>query len=164
MSQRRLSYEISSLREAVKVSFTWSQVHSELGLAKSGSSYKALQRSCLEHLINTDHFTGQAWDRKALVNSHPNWGGRTPLTDILKEGTSYPSSKLKKRLVREGLFVDKCNKCGIGPIWNDEKLVLQLNHINGKHNDNRIQNLEILCPNCHTQTPTWGSKRGLNKK
>lgn len=51
-----------------------------------------------------------------------------------------------------------CAECGISGDWNGKPLTLQLDHINGKHSDNRIENLRILCPNCHSQTSTWGMK------
>ncbi len=77
----------------------------------------------------------------------------------LVENSKITRHDLKKRLLRDGLLENKCYKCGLGTIWNGEKLSLQLEHINGISNDNRIENLEILCPNCHTQTKTYGSKR-----
>lgn len=52
-----------------------------------------------------------------------------------------------------------CEICGQGNIWNGHPLILQLDHINGNHNDNRLENLRIICPNCHTQTKTWGNKK-----
>lgn len=81
------------------------------------------------------------------------------LEDILQKDRPYSSHKLKKRLLASGLKEEKCEICGQEPIWNGLHLELQLDHINGVHNDNRIENLRILCPNCHTQTATFGNKR-----
>jgi hypothetical protein len=72
----------------------------------------------------------------------------------------YPhivGARLLKRLVQEGLKKYACEKCGIEK-WNGEKISLELNHINGVHSDQTYENLEILCPNCHSQTPTYRSK------
>ena len=61
---------------------------------------------------------------------------KIPLKDILVENSSYQSTKLKKRLVDEGIKQDRCEICGQCNTWNDKRLVLQLDHINGIHTDN----------------------------
>ena len=81
------------------------------------------------------------------------------LNEILTRDKPYSSEKLKRRLIQEGLKVDVCEVCGQLPIWNGKPLKLQLDHINGNHNDNRLENLRIICPNCHTQTDTFGNKK-----
>ncbi len=84
---------------------------------------------------------------------------KIPLKDILVENSSYQSTKLKKRLVDEGIKQDRCEICGQGNKWNDKLLVLQLDHINGIHTDDRLENLRIVCPNCHTQTDTFCTRK-----
>ena len=83
---------------------------------------------------------------------------KTPLKDILVENSSYNRSHLKARLIKEGLLEEKCYKCGLGSEWQGEQLTLQLDHKNGINNDNRLENLWLLCPNCHSQTPTFNGK------
>lgn len=70
--------------------------------------------------------------------------------------------RLRRLLTEHGILEDKCNKCSLGPSWQDVPLALQVNHVNGDHRDNRAENLEILCPNCHSQTDTYAG-RNKNK-
>lgn len=70
---------------------------------------------------------------------------------------------LKRRLLKEGLLLNQCAGCGTDPIWRDKPLVLQLEHKNGIKTDNRLENLELLCPNCHSQTDTFCGKNTKRK-
>jgi 5-methylcytosine-specific restriction endonuclease McrA len=85
--------------------------------------------------------------------------GKQPYEKILVENSTYvTTSSLKDRLVKDGLLEYKCVKCKNEGIHMGECLSLQLDHINGIRNDHRLENLRILCPNCHSQTKTYGSK------
>lgn len=82
-----------------------------------------------------------------------------PIEDLLVENSTANSQVVKRRLIMAGLLADVCVGCGTGPEWNGKPLTLQLDHINGDSSDHRIENLRILCPNCHSQTPTFGGRR-----
>lgn len=70
---------------------------------------------------------------------------------------------LKTRLVKYGLINNKCSICGLSNTWNDKPLMLQMDHIDGNNRNNKKENLRILCPNCHTQTPTYTGRNKTKK-
>lgn len=80
------------------------------------------------------------------------------IDEILVENSTYMNiALLKEKLIKLGLLEYKCHICGINT-WNNKKISLHLDHINGKHDDHRIENLRFLCPNCHSQTSTYAGK------
>lgn len=83
---------------------------------------------------------------------------------LQEKGHSYSTDALKKRLFREGVLDRKCAACGLGPEWMGSDLSLQIDHINGLSWDNRLSNLRILCPNCHSQTDTYAGKNCKKEK
>lgn len=100
-----------------------------------------------------------------FISKAPTATNTIPLEKILVEFSEYSSRQsLKKRLIKKNLLKDECYECGLKSIWNEKPLTLQLDHINGVGYDNRIENLRVLCPNCHTQTDTFGSKNTNNVK
>lgn len=90
-------------------------------------------------------------------NSKSSKRERLPLSEIMTVDSSYNRTKLKERLVKEGLKEYKCECCGISE-WQGKPISLQLHHINGINNDHRLSNLQLLCPNCHSQTENFGTK------
>jgi len=77
--------------------------------------------------------------------------------------STFPRHRLKERLIRENKIPYSCQECGNDGSYNGKKLVLQLDHINGVNNDNRLENLRFLCPNCHSQQDTYAAKN-IRKK
>jgi hypothetical protein len=88
------------------------------------------------------------------------WHPKLPLEEILIENSSYrgSTSALKRRLINEGLFEKKCYGCG-GTEWLGKPIPIELEHKNGDRLDNRIENLTVLCPNCHAFTPTYRRRK-----
>lgn len=82
------------------------------------------------------------------------------LQEILVENSTFQSNKLRKRLIKLDVKERRCEKCGLSE-WLDQPISLELDHINGIKTDNRLENLRIICPNCHAQTTTY---RGKNIK
>lgn len=81
------------------------------------------------------------------------------LENILVENSRYGSHHLKQKLLSKNILENKCYTCSNKGEWYGKKLSLQLDHINGINNDNRLENLRLLCPNCHSQTETFSGKR-----
>lgn len=94
-----------------------------------------------------------------MANQHK---GRLSNEEVFVENTTYARHHIKHRVITENLIPYECEKCGIKDEWQGEEIVLQLEHKNGKNNDNRLENLGFLCPNCHSQTKTYAAKNKLN--
>lgn len=86
-----------------------------------------------------------------------------PLDELLVVGRPTNRQYLKRRLIVAGLKEELCEGCGIGE-WQGKPLSLHLHHRNGDGSDNRLENLMLLCPNCHSQTDTYGGRNGHRRK
>lgn len=136
--------------QIVQTSHNYSEILSKCGYTNLGNTLTIKKRINALNL-SVDHF-------RPTSNFGP--AKKLPLSEILVENSTYCSNTaLKKRLIDECDWVYKCNECDIST-WNDKPLSLELDHINGNNKDNRITNLRLLCPNCHSQTSTF---RGKNK-
>lgn len=124
----------------------------ELGFKNCGGNPRTLKQRLDADSIDYSHL---------IVNFGKSTKPKYSLCEILVVNSSYNRHTLKRRLIRAGLIENKCYECGLTDNWNNKPITLVLDHINGTHNDNRIENLRLLCPNCNSQTPTFA---GRNKK
>ena len=123
------------------------------GLHAGAGNYKTLRRR-LKH-DGIEHDLADSYRARKST--------RKPVESYLVPNSTKKGGELKKRLYQSGLLEEKCSVCGLGPEWNKIPLSLTIDHINGNSSDNRLENLRILCPNCHSQTPTFSGKH-LRKK
>lgn len=160
MTNRWKNYTESELRQALQSSPSISQAIKTLGIEPFGGNYSTIKRYIKNLDIDISHMTGQGWLKGKTHNIFNP--ARIPLENILVENSSYAGGnhRLKSRLFKMGLIRRECYECRLKD-WQGKSLSLELDHINGVPTDNRIENLRLLCPNCHSQTPTW---RGRNKK
>jgi hypothetical protein len=142
--------------DTIKNSFTIAEVLRKLGLSIYGSSYRFFRLRCKSLSADTSHFTGATHRRgKTNIPGNPKYS----MDQILvQDSHSVFTGGFKRRLIRDGLIKEECAICGMGPVWQEFPLTLQIDHINGDCFDHRLENLRLLCPNCHTQTSTFGSK------
>jgi len=150
-------WTILQLRKAAKQSRSVRQVLHKLGLREAGGNYTQIKKYLNLYKINTSHFKGRGWCKGMKLPFRP----RVPLEKILVKNSIYQSYKLKARLFRKKLKKQKCEICGWAEQSLDGRIPLELDHINGNSRDNRLKNLRILCPNCHSLQPTH---RGRNSK
>lgn len=151
----RRSFTLDQFVEVVKNNYTVASCLSSLNLSPTGANYRGFYRFQKENNIDISHFTGQG-HLKGKTHSY----NRIPLSNILVKDYSYSSNRLRKRLISEGIKEHKCECCGLSE-WLGDPIPLELDHIDGDHYNNTLENLKILCPNCHAKTPTY---RGRNVK
>lgn len=139
--------------ELLKKSSTISEVLFKLGYTVKGNSWGYSQIKRRMDDLNLDHsiFKGKS----AIIKTTKLNNIRKE--DILKENCKHQRTVLRRYIIKNNLIPYKCAICGCVE-WQGKTLSLELDHINGINNDNRLENLRFLCPNCHSQTSTYGSR------
>lgn len=151
MARTKYTYEV--LQPIVAESYQWAEVCRKLGIKPFTGAQWHLTKRAKALGVDYSHFKGQGWSRGKAFPQR-----RRPLAEYLvADGPFIKSDELKKRLIRDGVKAHQCEACGITQ-WMKRPAPIELDHINGNHYDNRLENLRILCPNCHSQTETFSTK------
>lgn len=158
IASKLYEYTSDQLQVILDNSNSYADVLRKCGMSPHGSNRRTLNKIINEYNLNLE---------KISLNRQHDFGINKaikpiPLEEILIENSTYKSSSLLKRLVKSGFKENKCEKCGIKE-WNGKPISFHLHHKNGNHNDNRLENLESLCPNCHSQTDNYAGKKNKIK-
>lgn len=145
----------NDLQDMVNASKTRSEVLRKLELSTNGASnHNRLKMRFSQDNIDVSCLVG--------TNKGVHYKNSIPLKNILIANSNYQNrSSLKRRLLKENLLVNECYICKLKN-WLGKSIVLQLDHINGVFNDHRIENIRLLCPNCHSQTQNFAGKNKIN--
>jgi len=150
---RKRKYTDEELRQAAASSTSVRGVLQKIGLVEAGGNYAVVKQRIALLQLDVSHFHGKGWRK----------GSSTPpkaaeeITTYLVSGRTCRSSHLRIRLIRENLKEAKCESCDRTE-WLGQPIPLELEHTNGDKADNRLENLKLLCPNCHALTATYRGK------
>lgn len=148
----------------VKQSKTLTDVVKGLGLRCAGGNYKTIKKYIDLYELDTTHFDSEIIRIEKMKQYFET--NKKSLTEILVKDSIVSRKTIKERLYREGLKKHECELCGQGEEWRGKKMSLILDHKNGVYNDNRLENLRIVCPNCNATLDTHCGKQNSkrNKK
>lgn len=156
-----MKYTKEKLESIAKESSSIREVLQKVNLAPRGGNYAIMKNRLAKMEIDISHFKGNGWRRGLKFNT-----GKKKLDELFiknsvyTSGSPYQSSKLKAIIFRNNLKERRCEICNVEN-WNKKELSFELHHIDGDSSNNELINLQILCPNCHSQTDNF---RGKNIK
>lgn len=145
---KKYDYSYARTADAVQNSFCLKDAMRRMGIPAAGGNCKTFKNAIKRHGIDTSHFNPYAAASKTRTYQASYY---------LENKVQIPSYKLLRKLIAEGYKVYKCDVCGVSE-WCGKPITLQLHHIDGDHLNNSLENLQVLCPNCHSQTSNF---RGL---
>lgn len=133
-------YSELELRRVIAESRSYNQALRSLGIRPGGGNHATIKKYVERWGISTAHFNTTRTDNLRRP--------QIPLSAVLVEGSTYHRGHLKRRLFAEGIKLPRCELCGQDETWRGRPMALVLDHINGVADDNRLENLRIVCPNC----------------
>lgn len=133
----------------------------------NNGSLHAHQMACKDNPERTKHYRSPdaGWPKGRpsplkgrKIGRNKSWDEKFPDEVVFSENSTYPRHSLKSNILRRNLIEYRCSCCNIEPIWMGKPMPLILDHINGKNNDNRLENLRFVCSNCDSQLDTYKSR------
>ena len=152
----KYNWNKEKIEEAIRISTSYSETLRNLGIPTQGNNADTLKKYIEKYNLDISHFTfGKPESLKNIKY--------IPVSEYLGTDKCIATCKLKAKLLKEGLKENKCECCGITE-WNGKSLVMQLHHIDGDNTNNSLDNLQMLCPNCHSQTENYCGSANEKKK
>ena len=150
-------YEYEDVARIVRMSKSYAGVLREFGIRPTGGNYRILKRFISDHNINVSHFTGQGWN--VGLGFKPN----KMISDgeVFVKDSKYRCSWRLRERYKKLMNKNSCDNCGLS-VWMGDAIPLEIHHINGNNTDNRLQNLQLLCPNCHARTDNYRGRAHLS--
>ncbi len=155
----RVGYTLSDVRKAVAENKSIAGVLRQLGLRPIGGNYRTIKRLIVDNQISISHFTGQGWN--VGLGFKPNKGVSDQ--DLFVQHSSYKCSWRLREHYKRTTKISRCEKCGLDS-WLGQPIPLEIHHINGINTDNRLENLQLLCPNCHALTNNYRGRARLSAR
>lgn len=155
-TEERTHWSKETIVDAIKNSSSKSDILRNIGLKINSGNFQTLEKYCKLYEIKLDHIKFNF-----KLNSTKN-GFQKKVTNkeiFIKNSKRNNNNLIKKRILEGNLLKNECEICKISNTWMNKPIVLQIDHKNGNRFDNRLENLRFLCPNCHSQTETFCSKK-----
>lgn len=146
-------YTKENLSKICSESFSYRQCLQKMGIVPAGGNYACLKKHIKLYEIDVSHFTLRGWNKGKTLPP------KRSINDYLSNKQTIQSYKLKNRLLKEKIFNHQCNECN-KKTWLNRPIPLELHHKDGNNTNNNLDNLSLLCPNCHALTDNY---RGKNK-
>ena len=147
----RRSFSKEELQQAVSESYNWTEVLTRVGLKSHGNNSRTIKRLVEIYGISIAHFD--------ITKSHAYKNRKTNKKYTIDNLNNVTHRSILRRIVlQNNLIPYVCDGCNNTGTWNNKTLILQLDHIDGNSTNNNIDNLRFMCPNCHSQTETFGRK------
>ena len=155
----KVGYTIDDVRKAVAENKSVAGVLRQLGLRPIGGNYRTINRIISDNGMDVSHFTGQGWNTG--LKFKPNKGASDQ--EIFVVNSSYKCSWRLREHYKKTTSIRYCEKCGL-ETWQGQPIPLEIHHVNGNNTDNRLENLLLLCPNCHALTNNYRGRAKLSAR